>query len=453
MKYGPYPEYKDSGVAWLGEVPAPWEVKRFKNLARLNPPKSEISNTLPDMEVQFLPMEMVSEDGKFSLKETRSLSEVYHGFTYFRDGDVIMAKITPCFENGKGAIVDNLENGIGFGSTEFHVLRPTSGFSSYIWYITKSIPFRKIGIMEMKGVAGQQRVPESFVSEFLVATPPHGEQTTIAAFLDEKTTQIDQLIEKKTRFIELLKEKRAALITEAVTGKFDVRTGKPYSEYKDSGVEWLGEVPSHWEVKRFKNLARLNPPKSEISNTLPDIEVQFIPMEMVSENGKVSLKETRPLSEVYHGLTYFRDGDVIMAKITPCFENGKGAIVDNLENGIGFGSTEFHVLRPASGVSSYIWYITKSIPFRKIGIMEMKGVAGQQRVPESFVSEFIVAVPPVEEQTTIATFLDKKNTQIDQLIEKTQQSIDLLKEKRAALITAAVTGKIDVRDYNERNAA
>ena len=271
----------------------------------------------------------------------------------------------------------------------------------------------------------------------------------IAAFLDEKTTQIDQLIEKKTRFIELLKEKRAALITGAVTGKFDVRTGRPYPEYKDSGVQWLGEVPAHWEVKRFKNLARLNPPKSEISNTLSDMEVQFIPMEMVSENGKVSLKETRPLSEVYHGFAYFRDGDVIMAKITPCFENGKGAIVDNLENGIGFGSTEFHVLRPASGVSSYIWYITKSIPFRKIGIMEMKGVAGQQRVPESFVSEFIVAVPPVEEQTTIATFLDKKNTQIDQLIEKTQQSIDLLKEKRAALITAAVTGKIDVRDYKQ----
>ena len=448
MKYGPYPEYKDSGVAWLGEVPAHWEVKRFKNLARLNPPKSEISNTLPDMEVQFLPMEMVSEDGKFSLKETRSLSEVYHGFTYFRDGDVIMAKITPCFENGKGAIVDNLENGIGFGSTEFHVLRPTSGFSSYIWYITKSIPFRKIGIMEMKGVAGQQRVPESFVSEFLVATPPHGEQTTIAAFLDEKTTQIDQLIEKKTRFIELLKEKRAALITEAVTGKFDVRTGKPYSEYKDSGVEWLGEVPGHWEVRRLKYVASCNDDVLD-ENGDPERLIRYVDIGNVSEGKIQGAEEFLFQNAPSRARRLVKDGDIIVSTVRTYLR--AIAVIQNPPEEM-VVSTGFAVIRPRNINGDFLAQALKSNAFVDWVVAESKGIS-YPAINASELMELSVSLPPSEEQSAVATFLDKKNTQIDQLIEKTQQSIDLLKEKRAALITAAVTGKIDVRDYNERNAA
>lgn len=104
--------------------------------------------------------------------------------------------------------------------------------------------------------AKMPRASWEFIGNLPITFPPTEEQSTIATFLDKETTQIDQLIEKKTRFIELLKEKRAALITEAVTGKFDVRTGKPYAEYKDSGVEWLGKVPAHWDVKRIKFLVR-----------------------------------------------------------------------------------------------------------------------------------------------------------------------------------------------------
>lgn len=456
MKYRCYPEYKDSGVAWLGEVPAHWEVRRLKFVARYQNSNVDKKSYEGQKNVRLCNYTDVYYNEKITnnmdfMVATATDAEIKS--MSLKEGDVVITKDSedPTDIGVPALVSEPLDNVVcGYHLT---VLRAKNQDAArYLHRAIQSHPTRAHFFVESPGVT-RFGLNQDAIGGLVMPVPPIVERKKIAAFLDEKTTQIDQLIEKKTRFIELLKEKRAALITEAVTGKFDVRTGKPYAEYKDSGVEWLGEVPSHWEVKRFKNLARLNPPKSEISNTLPDIEVQFIPMEMVSENGKVSLKETRPLSEVYQGLTYFRDGDVIMAKITPCFENGKGAIVDNLENGIGFGSTEFHVLRPASGVSSYIWYITKSIPFRKIGIMEMKGVAGQQRVPESFVSEFIVAVPPVEGQTTIATFLDKKNTQIDQLIEKTQQSIDLLKEKRAALITAAVTGKIDVRDYNERNAA
>ena len=458
MGYKTYPEYRDSGVQWLGEMPSHWETRRLKYAA----PLRNIKIIAGESHLPYVGLENIeSWSGKYLVQDAANDLEGLS--SRFYPGDVLFGKLRPYLAK---AFLADFE---GMCSSELLVLQGKGVQPEFLVRFMLSVGF----IREVDSSTYGAKMPRAswdFIGNLLVTLPPTGEQTTIAAFLDEKTTQIDQLIEKKTRFIELLKEKRAALITEAVTGKFDVRhpgkgevpesagrgfgvrMGKPYAEYKDSGVAWLGEIPVHWEVKRLKHLVRLNPPKSEVSNVRPDMQVQFLPMELVSENGVVSMKETRLLSDVYQGFTYFRDGDVIMAKITPCFENGKGAIVNKLENGIGFGSTEFHVLRPTAGFSGYVWCVTKSIPFRRIGIMEMKGVAGQQRVPESFVSEFLITAPPVNEQSTIVAFLDEKTTQIDQLIEKTQQSINLLKEKRAALITAAVTGKIDVRDWNEEAA-
>ncbi len=123
---------------------------------------------------------------------------------------------------------------------------------------------------------------------------------------------------------------------------------KPYSRYKDSGVEWLGKIPEAWEVKRLRYMAEINPSKSEVDDVDLDQAVSFLPMESIGEDGSLDLDTARPLGSVYQGFTYFRDNDVLIAKITPCFENGKGAIAENLRNGIGFGTTELHVLRSGS---------------------------------------------------------------------------------------------------------
>ncbi|TAE78227.1 MAG: hypothetical protein EAZ84_01525, partial [Verrucomicrobia bacterium] len=140
MSFPRYPKYKDSGVEWLGEVPEHWgvkrlrfvaqlnpsksEVKRLRFVAQLNPSKSEASNLPRDTKASFLPMEAIGDDGSLNLERERELSEVETGYTYFRDGDVAVAKITPCFENGKGALMSGLLNGIGFGTTELIVARP-----------------------------------------------------------------------------------------------------------------------------------------------------------------------------------------------------------------------------------------------------------------------------------------------------------------------------------------
>jgi type I restriction enzyme, S subunit len=267
-------------------------------------------------------------------------------------------------------------------------------------------------------------------------------QKMIASLLDRETTRIDALIEKKERQIALLEEKRQAVITQAVTKGLN-----PEAPMKDSGVEWLGEVPEHWEIKRLKFSARLNPSKSEINHRKQNLEVQFIPMTNVSEEGVVDISELKTLGEVYSGFTYCADGDVIIAKITPCFENGKGAFLSDLMNGIGFGSTEFHVLRSLGIDSEYLWFVTASEPFRAIGESEMTGAAGQQRVSGTFVADWPVCFPPqIEEQRLIINKLNAALSEILVLRKKLAKSASLLKERRAALITAAVTGQIDVRE-------
>ena len=143
--------------------------------------------------------------------------------------------------------------------------------------------------------------------------------------MDWGERRIRQVIRARKRRIKLLEEYKQALINRAVTGKTDVRTGKPYPKYKHSGVEWLGEVPKHWEVRRLKRIARLNPSKSEVSPALRSADAVFLPMEKVGADGRIDTSIVKRASELWNGFTYFRQNDVIVAKITPCFENGKGA--------------------------------------------------------------------------------------------------------------------------------
>ncbi|GLW60309.1 type I restriction-modification enzyme, S subunit [Hydrogenophilus thermoluteolus] len=447
----PYPDYKDSGVPWLGEVPEHWEVRRLKRIARLNPSKSEVPLAMRNDSAVFLPMERVGSDGRFDASEVRSISALWNGFTYFRRGDVIVAKITPCFENGKGACLQNLPTSVGFGSTEFHVMRPSGAVTApYLYRITTLSEFRRLGADEMTGAAGQQRVPAEFIANFLIPLPPLPEQTAIVRLLDYTDRRVRRSIRAKQKRIKLLEEYRQALIHQAVTGQIDVRTGKRYPAYKDSGVEWLGQVPEHWEVRRLKRIARLNPSKSEIPLAMRNDPAVFLPMERVGLDGQIDASEVRSISALWNGFTYFRRGDVIVAKITPCFENGKGACLQNLPTSVGFGSTEFHVIRPSGAVTvPYLYRITTLSEFRRLGADEMTGAAGQQRVPAEFIANFLIPLPPLPEQTAIAEYLDAQTAKIDAAIAAARRAIELLREYRERLIADVVTGKLDVREVAE----
>ena len=220
---------------------------------------------------------------------------------------------------------------------------------------------------------------------------------------------------------------------------------KPYPAYKDSGVEWLGQVPEHWQVKRLRFAAMLNPPIRP--DLLADLacEVSFLPMEAIGEDGSLNLEQNRPVQDVRNGYSYFEDGDVAFAKVTPCFENGKGALMQGLQYAAGFGTTELTVMRPVQDVTDarHLSYIVQSTQFRTLGAAAMTGAGGLKRVPDEFTRNFPVAFPPRTERELIGDHLDRETARIDALVAKKTRFIELLREKRQALITHAVTKGLD----------
>ncbi len=226
-------------------------------------------------------------------------------------------------------------------------------------------------------------------------------------------------------------------------GYFSFNIYNPDAPMKDSGIEWLGEIPEHWEVKKLKYIARINPTKD---SSLKESEenIVFLPMEKVKEDGSFEDDLTKPVKELWNGYTYFEKGDILIAKITPCFENGKGALLSNLKTNFGFGSTEFHVIRVNSANPNFVFYVTRSHAFMKTGEALMTGAAGQKRVPTDFISEFTFAIPSNDEQQSIVQHIETECSRIDFKKARTEELIELLTEYRTALISEVVTGKIKV---------
>jgi type I restriction enzyme S subunit len=441
-----YPNYKDSGAEWLGEVPEHWEVKRVRFVAQLNPSKSELSALARDTAVSFVPMDAIGEDGSLSLDKEKPISEVETGYTYFRNGDVTVAKITPCYENGKGALMQGLLNGIGFGTTELIVVRPNSGqvTGTYLHYLFISPDFRGLGESHMYGAGGQKRIPDDFVRNFATAFPPVREQTQIAAFLDRETAKIDELVAEQRRLVELLKEKRQAVISHAVT-----RGLNPDAPLKPSGIEWLGDVPEHWRVGKcgfyLSILSGYAFPSTGFSTNDSDtrllrgINVGVARLkwdEVVYWNrstddglddyemqaGDLVIGMDRPLISEGMRVAKVKDSDL------PCLLLQR---VASLKTGPRLNS-------------DYLLHLLSSEMFVAHFSPTTTGVSVPHISPDQ-INNFVVPLPPMSEQSEIVGFIANELAKFDTLTTEAQRAIDLLQERRTALISAAVTGQIDVR--------
>ncbi|QAU24806.1 restriction endonuclease subunit S [Dyella sp. M7H15-1] len=229
----------------------------FSLIAEVNP-SVRIPNGLSDKDaVSFIPMGDVSESGHWMLKQVRQLKSVDAGLTAFEEGDVLVAKITPCLENGKGAHVVGLENGIGFGSTEFHVLRAKRGNNArFVFHLTQWRKFRHAAESQMVGSAGQQRVPRSFFDEFLVPDFDVGQQTAVAEILDT----LDAAIQETEAIIAKLKAIKQGLLHDLLTRGIDANGELRPSQaeaphlYKSSPLGW---IPNGWNVHPLENLAEV----------------------------------------------------------------------------------------------------------------------------------------------------------------------------------------------------
>ena len=171
----------------------------------------------------------------------------------------------------------------------------------------------------------------------------------------------------------------------------------------------IGSDENGWGMRPLAECCDVNPKKGEDARIQKGMEVSFVPMQSVSEQGDIDTTVVKNYEEVQKGFTYFSEGDVLFAKITPCMENGKGAIARGLKNSVGFGSTEFHVLRPKTGVcnSEWIYAITSFPQFRQDAARKMTGSAGQRRVPASFLASYMVSCPPIELQEQFAHFVEQ----------------------------------------------
>ena len=439
MSMPAYGRYRESSVGWLGLVPTHWTDTRLRFVARLNPSKSEVAHRARDEEVSFVPMDAVGEDGSLRLNQCRVIGDVETGYTFFRDGDVTVAKITPCFENGKGAIMRGLVGGIGFGTTELIVARPLPGNSpDFLHWLFNSTAFRKVGEGAMYGAGGQKGVPEDFVRDFALALPTPSEQSAIAAFLDRETDKIDALVEAQRRLIELLKEKRQAVISHAVTKGLD-----PAAPLKDSGVEWLGEVPAHWSLTTVGRVC--DALSYGFTNPMPTAdEGPYMLTANDIGDGRINFETARRTTwEAYQALTAKsrpQSGDILLTKDGTL---GRIAVHDGqdacINQSVAFLRTVRSIVSPeflAPALSSGV--------YQDRMIFEAGGTT-IKHIYISRLAKMALAVPPLQEMAEIAAWCERALANADQLIEAALRGIELLGERRSALISAAVTGKIDVR--------
>ena len=434
LNWQKYPVYKSSGVEWLGDIPEHWEVKKIRFIAKVNRSKSETHKLSSNTLVSFLPMENLGV-GNINLKETRKIEEVREGYTYFRDGDVIVAKITPCFENGKIAVCKNLKNGIGFGTTELHVICSNNLVNpEFLFYCLSSKNFISIGSTRMYGTAGQKRISDDFIKDFKLPLPPLSEQQAIANFLDEKTAQIDEYIAKKQRIIELLKEQKTVIINQAVTKGIN-----PDVTMKYSGVEWLGEIPEHWEIIKGKRIfKRMNRP------TLNSDEVVT-----AFRDGTVTLRKNRRVEGFTNSLLEIgyqgvKKGDLVIHAM----DAFAGAI--GVSDSDGKATPVYSVCQPILDVNCYYYgYLLKQMAYSGYIVSLARGI--RERSTDFRYREFAnlpLPFPPLSEQQAIANFLDDKLVKIDKCITVIEKEIKLTQEYRTSLISETVTGKIDVRKYH-----
>lgn len=320
---------------------------------------------------------------------------------------------------------------------------------AYLHYLVRSDEYKTLFRMHSTGVVDSRlRLYSDQLYSLKFIIPPKSEQGHIANHIDYKNHLINKYIRIKKKQIELLKELKQVIINDAVTGKIDVRTGKPYPKYTDSGIEWLGMIPEEWEPQTIGKLVNFNPSKNEIHDVVSENSTcTFIPMERLSVDGVVDCSEKRPYHAVRSGFTYFKKFDIVIAKITPCFENAKSAWLSDLDADFGFGTTEFIVMRTSNRIhGKFLSYMVASPGFLKAGKQFMRGAAGQQRVPVSFIKDYPIALPPTDIQSLILEYITNTSKKILYLIDSHLREIYLTKELQIRLISDVVTGKLDVRD-------
>lgn len=429
----PYEDRRAAGLPWLSEIPAHWQVRRSKYVFKEVDKRSE---TGEETQLSMSQIHGLVESAKIDTWRLRA--ESYAGGKLCEPGDLVLNRLKAHLGVFAHASIP------GVISPDYTVFRPVDDIEvRYFEHLYKTPSYKAELRKRTKGIVeGFWRLYSDDFYDVRVVVPPKDEQSKILVFIDSYDRRVRHLIRNKRRLIGLLNEQKQTIIDRAVT-----RGLNPNSPMKPTGIDGMPEVPAHWEVRKLKQVASFNPSRTESSADFADgDEVVFLPMENVSATGEIDCSARGKVADLRSGYTYFKRHDVVVAKITPCFENGKGAYLGELETEIGFGTTEFVVLRASAEIDPrFLYQITMLRSFRRDGEIAMTGAAGQQRVPLNFMREFTFGLPDLPEQESILARAVSETKKINQTIEKTKAEISLVLEYRESLIADVVTGKLDVR--------
>ena len=444
MSFRKYAEYKESGVAWLGEIPAGWTTQKLKYVARVQP--SNVDKKSKENEEKVLLCnytdvyynEEITADLPF-MKATASDVQI-RKFT-LKSGDTIITKDSedPNDIAVPAYVPQDLE-GVVCG---YHLalLRPENGTcGGYLKRVMDTHYARSFFATRANGIT-RYGLGIYAISNFILPFPPLEEQKQIAAFLDKETTKIDALVEKQEQLITLLREKRQAIISHAVT-----RGLNPNVTMKDSGIEWIGEVPEHWEVKKLKYIVTkpLMYGANEAAIDEDRDQPRFVRITDIKNNGTLREDTFRSLPVHLAKPYMLREGDVLLARSGATV--GKSFIYSSDWGECCFAGYLIKASIDISKASPYWFYRYTESDYYWNWISSTLIQTTIQNVSAAKYNNFSLCIPPKREQERIIAFLDSETTKIDTLIEKCETAIDLLKERRIALISAAVTGKIDVRN-------
>ncbi|OCL95773.1 restriction endonuclease subunit S [Aliarcobacter thereius] len=456
MKYKKYPSYKDSGVEWLGEIPSDWNESRLKFIGYTYGGLSgKAGKDFGDEEnlksKRFIPFTNIANNtfiksdnlGYVIVDEKEEQNRVKANDLFFlmsSENYDDLGKASLLEEDLKDTYLNSFCKGFRLTNK---LINP-----KFLNYLLSGNIYRKLLSIQGNGFTRINLRLEK-LNELKLLLPNLREQQQIANFLDKATAKIDTLIEKQTKQIELLKEKRQAVISHAVTKGIN-----PNVPMKDSGVEWLGEIPEHWEVSKLRFLfsfsTGLNITKANLidEDGIPCVNYGEIHSKygfQVNAN-KDSLKYVDKEYLITSKRSLLSEGDFVFADTS---EDVKGS--GNFTHVVGdskiFAGYHTVIARLINNYNSrFFAYIFDSNIFRTQIQLSIKGVKVFS-ITQAILKNCLIWFPVIEEQQQIANYLDEKTSKIDALIEKSNKSIELLKEKRTALISAAVTGKIDVREF------
>ena len=445
-QFKPYPVYKDSGVEWIGEVPSTWEVKPFKWLLSHNDGGVWGDDPTGDDDTLVLRSTDQTVDGNWRITDPalRKLSTKEKADALLVEGDLVVTKSSgSSLHIGKTTLVtaEISKQGCCYGNF-MQRLRVNSSFTPKLaWYVMNNELARSQLDLLSNSTTGLANLNGTLIGEILLPVSTVAEQTQIARFLDHETARIDALIKEQQRLIELLKEKRQALISHAVTKGLD-----PSVTMKDSGVEWLGEVPAHWEVTKFKwplRTASGGTPPSNDREAYYDGGIPWLR----------SLDLTDDLVTEYEVTVTHQAIEETSCKIVPknsvliAMYGGDGTIGKNglltFDSAINQAICAF---LPSNRCSpEYLHrYIQFYRPYWMIGAESSRKDPniGQDRIGDHFLT-----LPPLQEQLDIVGFTNIELLKFSALVNEAQTGVELLQERRSALISAAVTGKIDLRGW------